>query len=261
MQRALWTAAAGMSVQQMNLDVIANNLANVNTTGFKRSRAEFQDLLYQTLNAAGTSSSTSTRLPSGVQVGLGAKTAAVKRLFQQGDFKPTDNPLDLVIEGDGFFKITKPDGTLAYTRDGSFTTDQNGNLVNSLGYPLDPPIVIPSDAKSVTIGRDGTVSVQLADQSISQIGNIETAHFLNPGGLASLGHNLYAPTEASGDPLLGTPGSEGLGEIGQFFLETSNVQIVTELVDMITAQRAYELNSRAIRAADEMLSQISLLVR
>jgi flagellar basal-body rod protein FlgG len=261
MERALWTAAAGMSVQQTNLDVISNNLANVNTTGFKKSRAEFQDLLYQTINAPGTASSSSTNLPSGVQIGLGAKTAAVKRTFSQGDFKSTSNPLDLVIEGDGFFKVTKPDGTLAYTRDGALQTDENGNLVNNQGYLLDPPVVIPTDSKGITIGRDGTVSVQLSDNTVSQIGSIEIAHFINPAGLQSLGNNLFVPSPSSGDPILGTPGNEGLGEIGQGFLETSNVQIVDELVDMITAQRAYELNSRAIRAADEMLQQMAQLVR
>ncbi len=261
MERALWTAAAGMAVQQMNLDVISNNLANVNTTGFKKSRAEFQDLLYETINAAGTDSSSTTTLPEGVEVGLGARTAAIKRVFTQGDFKPTENPLDLVIQGDGFFKVTKPDGTLAYTRDGSFTTNENGNIVTSSGYLLDPPLVIPTDAKAVTVGNDGTVSVRLGDNTISQIGTIEIAHFINPAGLAGLGNNLYAPSVASGDPVLGTPGTEGLGTIGQGFLETSNVQVVTELVDMIAAQRAYELNSRAIRSADEMLQQIAQLVR
>ena len=261
MQRALWTAAAGMAAQQTNLDVISNNLANVNTTGFKRSRAEFQDLLYQTINAPGTASSASTNLPVGVEIGLGTKTAATKRIFSQGDFKPTENPLDLVVEGDGFFKVTRPDGTLAYTRDGSFTTNESGNIVNSLGYLLDPPVVIPSDAKAITIGKDGTVSVRLADDTISQIGTIEIAHFINPSGLQALGDNLFVPTQSSGDPVLGTPGTEGLGTIGQGYLETSNVQVVTELVDMITAQRAYELNSRAVRASDEMLQQIAQLVR
>jgi flagellar basal-body rod protein FlgG len=261
MNRSLWTAAAGMAAQQMNLDVISNNLANVNTTGFKRSRAEFQDLLYQTINAPGTASSATTDLPAGVQVGLGARTAAVRKMFQQGEFKPTEGPLDLVIEGDGFFKLTRPDGTLVYTRDGAFLTDQSGNIVNSQGYQLDPPIVIPSDAKSITIGKDGIVSVRLADETISQLGTIELAHFINPSGLISLGENLFVPSTSSGDEVLGTPGTEGLGTIGQGFLETSNVQVVSELVDMITAQRAYELNSRAVRASDEMLQQVAQLVR
>lgn len=261
MERSLWTAAAGMAAQQTNMDVVANNLANVNTTGFKRSRAEFVDLLYQTVNAPGTASSASTNLPTGVQIGLGTRTAAIKRIFEQGTFKPTENPLDMVIEGHGFFKVTRPDGTQAFTRDGSFAVDETGNLVNALGYQLDPPLTIPQDTLSVTVGRDGTVSVRLSDETVSQIGNIELASFVNPGGLQSVGNNLYVASVASGDPLLGTPGQEGLGELTQGFLETSNVNIVTELVDMISAQRAYELNSRSIRAADEMLKQLAQLVR
>ncbi len=261
MERSLWTAAAGMAAQQTNMDVVANNLANVNTTGFKRSRAEFVDLLYQTVNAPGTASSASTNLPTGVQIGLGTRTAAIKRIFEQGTFKPTENPLDMVIEGQGFFKVTRPDGTQAFSRDGSFAVDETGNLVNALGYQLDPPLTIPQDTKSITIGRDGTVSVRLSDETVSQIGNIELASFVNPGGLQSVGNNLYVASVASGDPLLGTPGQEGLGELTQGFLETSNVNIVTELVDMISAQRAYELNSRSIRAADEMLKQLAQLVR
>ncbi len=261
MERSLWTAATGMAAQQLNMDVIANNLANVNTTGFKRSRAEFQDLLYQTVNAPGTASSASTNLPSGIQIGLGTRTAAIKRLFQQGDFKPTENPLDLVIEGQGFFKVIRPDGTNAFTRDGSFTVDENGNVVNALGYQLDPPITIPQDAKAITIGRDGTVTVRLADETVSQVGNIELASFINPAGLQSVGNNLFVATQASGDPILGTPGQDGLGEISQGFLETSNVNIVAELVEMISAQRAYELNSRAVRAADDMLRKLVTLVR
>ncbi|GAB4368094.1 MAG: flagellar basal-body rod protein FlgG [Acidobacteriota bacterium] len=261
MERSLWTAAAGMAAQQTNLDVIANNLANVNTTGFKRSRAEFQDLLYQTVTAPGTSSTATTNIPAGIQIGLGARTAAVKRLFQQGDFKPTDNPLDLVIEGDGFFRVLRPDGTEAYTRDGAFSVDENGNVVNSLGYQLDPPITIPEDAKSITVGRDGTVSARLADETVTQLGSIELVSFINPAGLQSIGGNLFVSTIASGDAVSGTPGQDGLGEISQGFLETSNVSIVTELVDMISAQRAYELNSRSIRTADEMLRQLAQLVQ
>ena len=261
MERSLWTAAAGMAAQQTNMDVVANNLANVNTTGFKKSRAEFQDLLYQTINAPGTASSGSTNLPTGIQVGLGTRTAAIKRIFEQGTFKPTDNPLDLVIEGEGFLKFTRPDGTSAFSRDGSLAVDENGNVVNSLGYQLDPPLTIPQDAKGITVGRDGTVSVRLSDETVSQIGNIELANFINPAGLQSIGNNLFVYTVASGDPLLGTPGQDGLGELSQGFLETSNVNIVSELVDMISAQRAYELNSRSIRAADEMLKQLAQLVR
>ncbi|UCF66048.1 MAG: flagellar basal-body rod protein FlgG [Acidobacteriota bacterium] len=261
MERSLWTAATGMAAQQTNMDVIAHNLANVNTTGFKKTRAEFQDLLYQTVTAPGTASSASTNVPQGIQIGLGARTAAVKRIFLQGDFRPTDNPFDLVIEGDGFFPLVRPDGAQVFTRDGALTTDENGNLVSSVGYSLDPPISVPQDAKSLTVGRDGTVSVRLADETITQIGSIELASFINPTGLQSIGNNLYVPTVASGDPLLGTPGQDGLGEIGQGFLETSNVSIVTELVDMISAQRAYELNSRSVRASDEMLRSLAQLIR
>ena len=261
MERSLWTAAAGMAAQQTNLDVIANNLANVNTTGFKRSRAEFQDLLYQTVIAPGTASSASTNIPTGIQVGLGARTAAVKRLFQQGDFKPTENPLDMVIEGGGFFTMIRPDGTQSFTRDGSFTVDENGNVVNSLGYQLDPPITVPQDAIGITVGRDGTVSARLADETVTQLGSIELANFINPAGLQSQGNNMFVASIASGDAITGTPGQDGLGEISQGFLETSNVSIVTELVNMISAQRAYELNSRAIQTADEMLQQLAQLVR
>jgi flagellar basal-body rod protein FlgG len=261
MERSLWTAAAGMAAQQTNLDVIANNLANVNTTGFKRSRAEFQDLLYQTIVAPGTASSAASNLPTGVQVGLGARTAAVKRLFGQGDFKPTENPLDVLIEGAGFFRVLRPDGAQAYTRDGSFAVDENGNVVNSLGYQLDPPLALPQDAKSITVGRDGTVTVRLADETVSEVGSIELATFVNPAGLQSVGNNMYVASVASGDPVLGTPGQDGLGELSQGFLETSNVSIVSELVDMISAQRAYELNSRSIKTADDMLRQLAQLVR
>jgi len=262
MQRALWSAASGMQAQQLQIDTIANNLANVNTNGFKRSRAEFQDLLYQTVVAPGASSSSTTRHPAGIQLGLGAKPSAVKKLYSQGDMKKTDNPLDLAIQGAGFFKVLRPDGTIVYTRDGAFTADRDGQLVNSQGYPLDPPIHLPPDTLSVTIGADGTVSVTQPGQSAAtEIGQIELASFVNPTGLLSLGGNLFAPTAASGDPVDGTPGLDGLGTLAQGFLEVSNVSVVSELVDMIAAQRAYELNSRAIRAADEMMQQVNNLVR
>ncbi len=254
-------ALSGLNAASADLNVTANNIANVNTTGFKKSRAEFQDLLYQTIQAPGTASSGSTNLPTGVQIGLGTRTAAIKRIFEQGTFKNTENPTDMIVEGMGFFTVTRPDGTQAFTRDGSFALDENGNLVNALGYSLDPPITIPQDALGITVGRDGTVSVRLSDETVSQVGNIELASFINPGGLQSVGNNLFVATVASGDPIIGTPGQDGLGEISQGFLETSNVNIVSELVDMISAQRAYELNSRSIRAADEMLKQLSNLVR
>lgn len=262
MQRAIWSAASGMQAQQLQIDTIANNLANVNTTGFKRSRAEFQDLLYQTVAAPGAASSKSTRRPSGIQLGLGVKPAAVKKEFSQGDMKKTDNPLDLVIEGRGFFKLLQADGTVAYTRDGSFTANENGELTNALGLLLDPPITLPSDALTVEVGRDGTVSVTQPGQNAgAQVGQIELASFVNPTGLVSLGGNLFQPTDASGDALDGTPGLEGLGSVAQGFLEVSNVSIVNELVDMITAQRAYELNSRTVRSADEMMQQLNNVIR
>jgi flagellar basal-body rod protein FlgG len=262
MQRALWAAASGMQAQQMQIDTIANNLANVNTNGFKRSRAEFQDLLYQTVTAPGASTSSSTKNPAGIQLGLGTRPASVKKLFSQGDFKKTDNNLDLIIQGQGFFKVLLPDGTTAYSRDGAFTADRDGQLVNSQGYALDPPITLPSDTLTVSIGADGTVSVTQPGQSTAtDIGQIELGSFVNPTGLMSLGGNLYQATGASGDALDGTPGLDGLGSIGQGFLEVSNVSIVNELVDMIAAQRAYELNSRAIKASDEMMQQINGLVR
>ena len=262
MQRALWSAATGMHAQQLQVDTIAHNLANVNTSGFKRSRAEFQDLLYQTVVAPGSSSSSTTRHAGGIQLGLGSKTSAVRKLFGQGDLKPTENPLDLTIEGAGFFKVQLPDGNVAYSRDGAFTANADGQLVTSHGFLLDPPITLPADTLAVTIGRDGTVSVlQPGQTSISEVGQIELAGFVNPSGLLSLGGNVYQPTDASGDPLDGTPGLDGLGHVLQGFLESSNVTIVTELVNMIAAQRAYELNSKAIRAADEMMQQINNIIR
>jgi flagellar basal-body rod protein FlgG len=262
MQRAIWSAASGMQAQQLQIDTIANNLANVNTNGFKRSRAEFHDLLYQTVIAPGARTSTTTRVPAGVQLGLGARPAAVKKLFSQGDAKKTDNPLDLMIEGQGFFKILQPDGSIAFSRDGAFTADQDGQLVTASGYPLDPPITLPPDALTMKIAPDGTVSVtQPGVATATEIGQIELASFVNPSGLLGLGSNQFRQTDASGDPLEGTPGLDGLGTLTQGFLEVSNVSIVNELVDMIAAQRAYELNSKAIRAADDMMTQVNGIVR
>ncbi len=262
MLRALWSAASGMQAQQLHIDTIANNLANVNTTGFKRSRAEFQDLMYQTISAPGAPSSSSTRNASGIQLGLGTRPAAVKKIFSQGDFKKTDNPLDVVIQGQGFFKILLPDGTTAYTRDGSFTANRDGELVNANGYPLDPPITLPPDSLTINIGADGTVSVTQAGQAqVAEIGQVELANFVNPTGMMSIGGNLYQATDASGDAVDGTPGLDGLGTVAQGFLEISNVSIVNELVDMIAAQRAYELNARTVRAADEMMQKVNNLVR
>ncbi|GIX47075.1 MAG: flagellar basal-body rod protein FlgG [Candidatus Tectimicrobiota bacterium] len=254
MQRALFIAATGMRAQQLNIDVIANNLANVNTTGFKRSRADFQDLLYQTLRQPGAASSTQTEIPTGIQLGLGTRTAAVQRLFLQGDMQETKNQLDLAIDGAGFFQILLPNGEVAYTRAGAFKLDSQGRIVNSDGYPLEPEIVIPTDATSITIGADGVVSVlRPGDRNPQQIGQIQLVNFANPAGLLGLGRGLFQATTASGEPLVGIPGQDGLGSLSQGFLEVSNVSVVEELVNLIAGQRAYEINSRAIQAADEML--------
>lgn len=254
MIRALYSSSSGMQAQQMNLDTIANNLANVNTTGFKRSRVDFQDLLYQTFRAPGAPDAQGTTIPTGIQVGQGSRPVATQRLFSQGDFQQTDNPLDLVIEGDGFFQVTRPDGTTAYTRAGALKRDGTGRVVTSEGHVLQPNIVIPAEARNITIGSDGTVSVTLAGQTApQQIGQIQLAQFLNPAGLLAIGRNLFLPSEASGTAVIGTPGSQGLGTLTQGFLELSNVKVVDEMVAMITSQRAYEASSRAIQTADDML--------
>ncbi len=262
MMSAMWSAAAGMAVQQYNMDAISNNLANVNTTGYKKGRAEFQDLLYQTVNLAGTNSSTSTTLPAGIQLGHGAKLQSLVRDYSTGNLRQTGNRFDLAIEGDGFFRVTMPDGTLAYTRDGSFSTDQNGTLVNAAGYTLDPQITVPQDALSVTVAADGTVSVTQPGQTQpQQIGQITLSHFINPAGLNQLGHNLVQPTLASGDAIDGTPGTDGIGTINQGFLEVSNVDVAEEMVNMIIGQRAYEANSKTIQTVDNMLSLLNQLKR
>lgn len=254
MMRALWSAASGMAAQQLNVDTIANNLANVNTAGFKRQRVDFQDLLYQTNRQPGSPAASGVEVPTGVQVGLGVRVGSTTKNFAQGTFQTTDNPLDLVIEGDGFFQVLQPNGEIAYTRAGAFKLDSNGNLVTGDGSPLEPPIAIPTDAESISIGADGTVAVMLAGQSAPQeIGQISLARFANPAGLKNLGHSLYAETGASGAPQTGTPGEDGLGQVAQGVLELSNVQVVEEMVNMITAQRAYEANSQAIRISDDML--------
>jgi flagellar basal-body rod protein FlgG len=255
MIRSLYTASTGMTAQQLNMDVIANNLSNVNTTGYKRSRADFQDLLYQTSRAAGTNSAPGAQVPTGIQVGLGTRTAGVERMFMQGDFRQTGNPLDMVIEGEGFFQVQLPDGATGYTRDGTFKVDSQGRMVTSDGYALQPEITIPPEAGGkVTISQDGTVSASLPGSSApQQLGQIQLARFINPAGLDSIGRNAYKPTAASGDATTGTPGLDGNGTLGSGFLEMSNVKVVEEMVDMITAQRAYEINSKSIQAADEML--------
>lgn len=255
MIRSLYTAATGMEAQQLNIDVIANNLANVNTTGFKRSRVDFQDLLYQTIRTAGAAQAQGVQIPTGIQVGLGTRVASVQKLFTQGDFQMTGNKLDVLIEGNGFFQVMLPSGNLAYTRDGSFKIDGQGRLVTSDGYPVQPEITIPAGAKEISIGEDGTVSATLAGQSTPQeLGQIQLVGFTNPAGLESLGRNLFAQTEASGEPVPGTPGQDGLGTLAQGYVEMSNVKVVEEMVNMIIAQRAYEVNSKSIQAADEMLN-------
>src|SRR5262245_17425784 len=251
-----------MEAQQINIDTIANNIANVNTTGFKQARAEFQDLLYQSMRPAGTAASTSTEYPVGLLIGLGTRPVATARLYQQGDFRQTGNPLDLVIEGKGFFQVRMPSGETAYTRDGSFHLNKEGAIVTADGDPLEPQITVPADAQEVVIASDGTVSVTQAGQSTAQqVGTIQIAHFQNAAGLSSVGRNLLLATSASGDAVTGNPGESGLGRINQGFLEQSNVNVAEEMVNMIVAQRAYEVNSRAVKVADDMLSQINNLVR
>jgi flagellar basal-body rod protein FlgG len=262
MIRALWTAGSGMLAQQMNIDIISNNLANVNTTGFKKVRLEFEDLLYQTIRAAGTSSAQGSAVPTGFQVGHGVKNVSTTKLFSSGDPVNTGNTFDMMIEGDGFFQIQMPDGSTAYTRDGNFRVDAEGRLVNTSGYLLQPEITIPENTASVSIGKDGTVSVILAGETDAQeIGRIELARFINPAGLVNLGGNLYNQSSASGEAITGNPGDEGFGTINQGFLEMSNVKVVEEMVNLIMAQRAYEINSKAIQAADEMLQTANNLRR
>jgi len=244
-----------MEAQRINIDVISNNLANVNTTGFKKSRADFQELMYQSLKTAGAVSAEGTEVPTGIQIGLGVKPAAVQKIFEQGDFVSTSNPLDLVIEGRGFFQVTKPDGEIAYTRAGAFKVNSEGDIVTSDGYPMEPAITIPSDTLEITITSDGTVSaLQAGSNTPVEVGQIELAQFVNPGGLKAIGKNLFLPTGSSGDPTTDNPESEGLGSINQGFIELSNVNVVEEMVNMIVSQRAYELNSKVIQSADEMLA-------
>lgn len=262
MIRSLFTAATGMTAQQQHIDVIANNLANVNTSGFKRGRADFQDLLYQTLRQPGAASSNQTEIPTGIQLGLGVRTAAVQRLFLQGDSQQTQNQLDIAIDGAGFFQIRRPNGDTAYSRAGSFKLDSQNRMVNSDGFPLEPEITIPTDAINITIGTDGTVSVlQAGNIAPQQVGQITLANFPNPAGLSGLGSTLFQATTASGDPITGAPGLGGIGGLSQGVLEISNVSVVEEMVNLISGQRAYEINSRAIQASDEMLQTAANLRR
>ena len=262
MIRSLYTAASGMQGQQRSIDVVANNLANVNTAGFKRSRADFQDLMYQNLKTTGSPSTGTTQVPTGIQIGLGSRLASVTKLFTAGDITQTGNDLDIAIEGGGFFQITQPDGTVGYTKAGAFKTDSVGQIVTPDGNPLSPSITIPSNATKINIGNDGTVSVQIPGQSTtSTIGNIQLAHFPNAAGLSSQGKNIYLPSDASGSATTGTPGQDGLGTIAQGFLEMSNVNVAEEMVNMIVGQRAYEINSKAVTASDEMLQTANGLKR
>lgn len=259
MIRALYSAASGMTAQQTNVDNIANNLANANTAGYKMRRAQFQDLIYQSMVQPGSSAGAQTTIPAGLQLGLGTRAASNEIIFTQGNFSQTNNPLDLVIQGKGFFQVRRPTGDLAYTRAGSFQLDKNGNMVTSDGDPIEPQITIPSNAQSITIAQDGTVSFTLPNQTAAQrAGQIQLANFANPAGLNSLGSTLYAPTDASGDAQVGNPGgSEGMGTLMQGYTEQSNVDVVAEFVNLIQSQRAYEANSRVVKAADEMYQQVN----
>jgi len=261
MLRAFSTSATGMMAQEMLVDVIANNLANVNTTGFKRSQVEFQDLLYEKLKEPGTEISSGINAPTGVEVGNGVRTAATLRVFSPGQFENTGRKLDIAIRGDGFLQVSMPNGDTRYTRDGALQINANGQLVTLAGYQVEPAISVPTDAASVEIGIDGGVNVVDPTGSRSVVGTIQLARFVNPSGLTSQGDNLYAPSDASGDALVGAAGEDGFGMIQSGFLEKSNVQMVTELVNLITAQRAYEINSRAIRAGDEMLRNTTNIFR
>ncbi len=256
MMRSLLTAATGMEAQQLTIDTIANNLANVNTTAFKRSRANFHDLLYQTLRAPGQSSTAGTMVPSGVQIGSGVRVSSVEKLFREGSVKITDKSTDLIIKGEGFFRVQREDGQVAYTRDGSFKVDNTGRLVTADGFPLVPEIVIPPGIThdKVHVGLDGTVTVA-SDGKNDDIGQIQLANFINPAGLQAIGRNMYQDTRASGEPVISAANQNGFGQIGQGELETSNVNMVEEMVNMITGQRAYEINSKVIQTGDQMLQQ------
>jgi len=260
MVRALWISKTGLDAQQTQLDVIANNLANVSTTGFKRSRAAFEDLLYQMVRQPGAQSSQTTQIPTGLQIGTGVRPVSTERIHTQGNLNQTGNALDIAIQGQGFFQITLPDGTVAYTRAGNFQLDSTGQLVTPNGIPVQPAITIPANALSVTVGKDGIVSVAQSGQVAPiQVGTIQLVSFINPPGLQSFGDNLYLETASSGTPTTGTPGTNGLGLLNQGYVETSNVNVVEELVLMIQTQRAYEMNTRAIQTSDQMLARLTQL--
>lgn len=258
MLRSLAIARTGLEAQQTNLDVISGNLANVSTNGYKRSRAVFEDLLYQNLRQSGAQSSQQTQLPTGLTIGTGVRPVATARIHTQGNLQQTNNSLDVAINGQGFFQVLLPDGTTAYTRDGSLQRDSQGQLVTASGYPIQPAITVPATAQSITIGRDGTVTVtQPGTAAATQIGTIQLANFVNPAGLESRGENQYVETSSSGSPTTGAPGANGLGTVQQGFIETSNVNVVEEMVNMIQAQRAYEINSKAVQSADQMLQRLA----
>jgi flagellar basal-body rod protein FlgG len=259
--RSLWTATTGMSAQNLNMDVIANNLANVSTSGFKKSRADFQDLLYQIMKVPGSPTSDDTKSPTGIQIGLGVKPGAITKIFTEGDIVQTQNPLDLAIEGSGFFQVTLPDGNTAYTRAGNFKLDGDGRICTSDGYPIQPDIIIPEDAQKVTISETGVVSAIVGDETTStELGNIDLADFVNDAGLIAIGKNLFRETEASGTAIIGTPGTNGFGTLLQGYVENSNVNLVEELTNMITAQRAFEINSKVITTSDEMMQTVTNMV-
>jgi len=259
--RSLWTATTGMSAQNLNMDVIANNLANVSTSGFKKSRADFQDLLYQILKVPGSPTSADTKSPTGIQVGMGVKPGSVTKVFTEGEIVQTGNSLDVAIEGSGFFQVAMPDGNTAYTRAGTLKLDGDGRLTTSDGYPIEPEIVIPEDALQITISQNGVVSAILGDDTTStELGNIDLVDFVNDAGLIAIGKNLFRETEASGTALVGTPGENGIGTLLQGYVENSNVNLVEELTQMITAQRAYEINSKVITTSDEMMQTVTNMV-
>jgi len=262
MMQSLYTASTGMLGMQMQIDTTANNIANINTIGFKKSRAEFADLMYQVMEYAGTSTTDTTKSPTGIEVGLGVRPTAINKIFSEGSLKQTDNKLDIAITGRGFFKMELPDGTEVYSRNGAFKIDENGTMVNSDGFVLVPQVVIPEDSTDITIGTDGTVTViQPGQTQATNIGQIQTTNFINPAGLHALGDNLYVETDSSGQPVEGTPGIDGLGILRQGFVELSNVELVVELTDLITGQRAYDSNSKVITTSDEMLQTTNSLKR
>jgi len=260
MIRSLWTASTGLTAQQVQIDIIANNLANVSTNGFKQARGIFADLLYQTLRQPGAQSSQTTQIPDGLQIGLGTTPVSTGRIFTQGSLQQTGNSLDMAIDGAGFFQVLLPDGSTGYTRDGSFQQDNQGNVVTSSGYPLQPGITIPPNTITITVGNDGTVTALVAgSQTPTQVGTIQLANFVNAAGLQAKGENLFLETASSGAPQVNQPNSNGLGALNQGFVETSNVSVTEELVNLITAQRAYEINSRSIQSSDQMLQKLTQL--